>query len=61
MTPLEVTVLSVVLNAAGIVPSASNRFPLIARYPVSVLGRAKGGECPPIRSGVILVVDSRSI
>jgi len=28
MTPFEVTVLSVTLNAAGIVPSANNRFPL---------------------------------
>jgi len=27
MTPFEVTVLSVTLNAAGIVPSANNRFP----------------------------------
>jgi hypothetical protein len=27
MTPFEVPVLSVTLNAAGIVPSASNRFP----------------------------------
>jgi hypothetical protein len=26
MTPFEVTVLSVTLNAAGIVPSANNRF-----------------------------------
>src|ERR1700729_1228330 len=29
MTPFEVTVLSVTLNAAGIVPSANNRFPTI--------------------------------
>jgi hypothetical protein len=28
MTPFEVTALSVTLNAAGIVPSANNRFPL---------------------------------
>jgi len=28
MTPFEVTVLSVTSNAAGIVPSANNRFPL---------------------------------
>jgi len=27
MTPFEVTVLSVTLNAAGTVPSANNRFP----------------------------------
>jgi hypothetical protein len=27
MTPFEVTVLSVTLNAAGIVPLANNRFP----------------------------------
>jgi hypothetical protein len=27
MTPFELTVLSVTLNAAGIVPSANNRFP----------------------------------
>jgi hypothetical protein len=27
MTPFEATVLSVTLNAAGIVPSANNRFP----------------------------------
>jgi hypothetical protein len=27
MTPFEVTALSVTLNAAGIVPSANNRFP----------------------------------
>jgi hypothetical protein len=27
MTPFEVTVLSVTLNAAAIVPSANNRFP----------------------------------
>jgi hypothetical protein len=33
MTPFEVTVLSVTLNAAGIVPSANNRFP-----PPSVIG-----------------------
>jgi len=28
MTPFEVTVLSVILNAAGLRPSANNRFPL---------------------------------
>jgi hypothetical protein len=33
MTPFEVTVPSVTLNAAGIVPSANNRFP-----PPNVLG-----------------------
>jgi len=33
MTPFEVTVLSVTLNAAGIVPSANNRFP-----PPNVIG-----------------------
>ncbi len=33
MTPFEVTVLSATLNAAGIVPSANNRFP-----PPNVIG-----------------------
>src|SRR5260370_16099482 len=33
-TPFEVTVLSVTLNAAGIVPSANNRFP-----PPNVIGK----------------------
>jgi len=33
MTPFEVTVLSVTLNAAGIVPSANYRFP-----PPNVIG-----------------------
>jgi hypothetical protein len=32
MTPFEVTVLSVILNAAGIVPSANNRFSTAQRY-----------------------------
>ena len=43
MTPFEVTVLSVTLNAAGIVPSANNRFP-----PPNVIGNifSQNAGCP---------------
>jgi hypothetical protein len=43
MTPFEVTVLSVTLNAAGIVPSANNRFP-----PSNVIGNIF--SCPSTQS-----------
>src|SRR5258708_35512609 len=49
MAPFEVTVLSVTLNAAGIVPSANNRFP-----PPNVIGnsfsqKASTKSCLPTR------------
>jgi hypothetical protein len=45
MTPFEVTVLSVTLNAAGIVPSANNRFPL-----PNVIGNILSQNASPART-----------